>query len=60
MDKHCKGCRWHHNAGWNRNEHPSRTRFNDWCSKIGQTASTSIGHCKLKNLKEQKEPADRG
>lgn len=50
MNKHCKGCALHHNAG-----HPAKSplakTYNDWCCKVGVTARNAIGHCKLKNLK---------
>lgn len=49
MNKHCKGCLAHHNAG-----HPPNhkyARYNDWCCAKGDFASKSIGHCKVMGLK---------
>lgn len=54
MNKHCKGCRFHHNAGHPK-ESPYAKRYNDWCCAKGDTASKSIGHCKTHNLKRVKE-----
>lgn len=50
MDKHCKGCLYHHNAG-----HPKDSKYvkyNDWCSKGGIFAKKFISHCKLNNFKK--------
>jgi hypothetical protein len=50
MNKHCKGCKNHHNAG-----HPKESKFaktyNDWCIQYGRCASKAIGECKLKDGK---------
>ena len=53
MNKHCKGCTHHHNAGHKKDSILSRV-YNDWCCKQGKSAvlSDTIGHCKNKNLKE--------
>jgi hypothetical protein len=51
MNKHCKQCKYHHNAG-----HPATSnlalKYNDWCCKFSNTAKDIVGHCKLKNGKE--------
>jgi len=52
MDKHCKGCLYHHNAG-----HPKDSKYfkyNDWCIKGGNFAKKFISHCKLNNFKKLK------
>jgi hypothetical protein len=49
MDKHCKGCIHHHNAGVK--GIPNAKQYNDWCCAKGNTASKSIGYCKTYNLK---------
>lgn len=50
MNKHCKNCKAHHNAG-----HPAKSNLakthNDWCIKFSRCASKAIGECKLKNGK---------
>ena len=50
MNKHCKDCKSHHNAG-----HPAGSnmvkKYNDWCTKFSRCASKAIGECKLKNGK---------
>lgn len=54
MNKHCKDCGHHHNAG-----HPKDSNYvksyNDWCCKYGRTARKALGECKLKNGKTVKE-----
>lgn len=52
MNPHCRGCKYHSNAG-----HPKdspNVRFNDWCCKHGKVAKKAIGQCKLNNSKEVK------
>jgi hypothetical protein len=50
MDAHCKGCKYHHNAG-----HPKGSRYekrhNDWCIHFSNVARKIVGHCKLHNGK---------
>lgn len=50
MNKHCKECKYHHNAG-----HPNGSnlgpRYNDWCVKFSNTAKIIVGHCKLNDGK---------
>jgi len=50
MNKHCKECKYHHDAN-----HPKTSnlgsRYNDWCVKFSNTARDVIGHCKLKQGK---------
>ena len=50
MNKHCKNCKSHHNAG-----HPVKSNlaktYNDWCVKYSRCASKAVGECKLKNGK---------
>lgn len=50
MNKHCKGCKSHYNAGHEKNS-PYAKHHNDWCCKFGKTARVAIGECKLKNGK---------
>lgn len=52
MDKHCKGCPYHINAG---RRHPNReqVKYNDWCSKRGGVAN--VGWCRTHNAKPKKE-----
>jgi len=48
MNKHCQGCKNHHNAG--RLKPPKHLqKFNDWCCAKG--APVDVGHCKQMNLK---------
>jgi len=51
MDKHCKGCKQHRNAGHHVSSKLAKD-YNDWCCKVGVTARKAIGHCKNLNLKE--------
>lgn len=53
MDKHCRGCKHHWKAGHPKDS-PAAKKHNDWCCKVGQSAKSSIGHCKVHNLKEPK------
>ena len=49
MTKHCKGCKYHNNAG-----HPKDSnlvKYNDWCCVVGKYAPKCIGHCKQNKLK---------
>lgn len=48
MDKHCKGCKYHHNAGHSK-ESKYAYRYNDWCVKYGRSCIDILGHCKLNN-----------
>jgi hypothetical protein len=52
MDKHCKGCLYHHSAG-RRNPPAELKKYNDWCTAKG--ASVDIGHCINKGLKKLKD-----
>lgn len=36
MNKHCKGCAYHHSAG-RRNPKAGLEKYNDWCCKRGGT-----------------------
>ena len=45
MNKHCKGCKHHHNAG--RLKGSNLDKYNDWCCKFSNVASKIIGHCKM-------------
>jgi hypothetical protein len=49
MDKHCKGCMHHYNAGWPKGH--KNAKSNDRCTKHGTYASQAIGHCKNTNMK---------
>lgn len=51
MDKHCKGCVYHHVAGHAKASPLART-YNDWCCMMGRTARKAVSHCKLKGLKK--------
>ena len=44
MNKHCKGCQRHYDAG-RRKPTTTLKKFNDWCSHFGKEASKAIGHC---------------
>lgn len=50
MNKHCKDCKSHHNAG-----HPAGSnlakKYNDWCIRFSRCASKAVGECKLKEGK---------
>lgn len=54
MNKHCKGCKSHWNAGHPKDSPLAKT-YNDWCCKVGCAASEAIGHCKNKSLKTEGE-----
>ncbi len=51
MISHCKGCKFHHNAG-HKYDSVNAKKYNDWCCKYGKTATKSVGQCKLLNGKE--------
>lgn len=51
MDKHCKGCVRHLNAGHPRSS-PLARDYNDWCCYVGVTARKAVGHCKNLGLKK--------
>lgn len=53
MNRHCKDCRYHHNAGHPKDS-PKARRYNDWCCKYGTVAREIVGHCKLFAGKEVK------
>ena len=53
MEKHCKGCKYHHNAGHKKEGQYSK-KHNDWCRKFSGHASKLIGHCKINNGKEKR------
>lgn len=54
MNRHCKGCKHHHNA-----KHKITSKyakdFNDWCCNYSVTARKIISHCKIMNGKEAKK-----
>lgn len=52
MDKYCKGCKYHHNAGRRNPKEKGLEKYNDWCCKMGKPVD--IGHCKNLKLKELK------
>lgn len=47
MDKQCRGCASHHNAGHPKGS-PMARKYNDWCCYFCRTASRALGECKLK------------
>ena len=51
MNEHCKGCRYHHNAGHPKTN-PLARIHNDWCCKNSKKASEAVGHCVLQKQKE--------
>ena len=53
MNKHCKGCKFHH-APHPKGSKLHDTKYNDWCCQYGQQAAKVVGHCKLNNGKETK------
>lgn len=53
MKTHCKGCKYHSNAGHQDNS-PLEKKYNDWCTKHSMVAAQAIGHCKLTRTKELK------
>jgi hypothetical protein len=53
MNKHCKDCKFHYNAGHPKDS-PLAKKYNDWCPAHGTTAKDAIGHCKLTGMKELK------
>jgi hypothetical protein len=57
MDKHCKNCVHHHNAGHLENSNKA-FKYNDWCCRLGCKASGIIGHCKMKDLKKTLDKED--
>lgn len=49
MDKHCRGCMFHHNAGHKKKDvlkNPNLKKYNDWCRRLGRNATEALGHCK--------------
>lgn len=52
MDKYCKGCKHHSNAGRRNPKDKGLEKYNNWCCAKG--APVDIGHCKTKKLKELK------
>lgn len=50
MNKHCKGCINHWNAGHPKTSPNART-YNDWCVPGASHAPKAIGGCKLNNMK---------
>jgi hypothetical protein len=50
MNKHCKDCKHHHNAGHPAGSNLAKT-YNDWCIKFSRCASKAVGECKLKGGK---------
>lgn len=56
--QHCKGCLSFHNAGHKDVlKHPEKQKYNAWCCSIGQPAANVVGHCKIHNMKEEKQNA---
>ena len=53
MKKHCKGCKYHHNAGHSKESNLSTT-YNDWCVLYYMPAKHAIGRCKLNKGKVDK------
>ena len=53
MDKHCKGCVYHHNAGHPKTAKAVLKKYNDWCTRAGKTASKAIGECKQKGMRDE-------
>lgn len=51
MNKHCKGCVYHYNAGHPKDSVYAKTH-NDWCANFGMTAKKALGHCKLHRAKK--------
>ena len=51
MNKHCKGCTKHHNAG-HKQDSPLAKIYNDWCCRYGKTAKKAIGQCKNEGGKQ--------
>lgn len=51
MDKHCKDCKFHHNAG---HKKPSKgmEKYNDWC--LARGGPVMVGWCKVHKVKEEK------
>jgi len=52
MNKHCKGCKHHHNAGRKAPSIPMK-KYNDWCCAKG--APVDVGWCKTHSKKEIKD-----
>lgn len=57
MNKHCKGCDFHHSAG---RRHPDKreAKFNDWCCKRG--GPVLVGWCKTHNAKQTNPSTSQG
>lgn len=56
MHKHCKGCRWHHNAGHPKTASKSLQKYNNFCTRMSACVSKDvIGHCKLMVFKTEVE-----
>ena len=49
MNKHCKGCDYHHSAGRNK---PTKelAKYNDWCCAKG--SPVNVGWCITHNAKK--------
>jgi hypothetical protein len=50
MNKHCRDCKHHHNAGHPKDSNLAKP-YNDWCLKFSRPAPKAIGECKLKDGK---------
>lgn len=50
MNRHCKGCANHHNAG-RKQPKPGQTKYNDWCCAKG--APVDVGWCKTHQAKQE-------
>ena len=53
MNKHCKDCVYHHNAGHKEGTRYSH-KYNDWCTYFSNKATMIVGHCKINNGKKVK------
>ena len=50
MNRHCKGCVNHHNAG-RKQPKPGQAKYNDWCCAKG--APVDVGWCKTHQAKQE-------
>ena len=50
MDKHCKGCVYHHDAGYRHPLAKNLFKYNNWCCAKG--TAVNVGWCKQHSAKK--------
>lgn len=51
MEKHCKGCRFHHCAG-HKKPNKEMEKYNNWC--VARGGVVMVGWCKTHKAREEK------